>query len=129
MAYRDKVQALCDQRVIENPIREEDLSIALLTFYIPGDAAVCISATDMNRGGRLFFQDIIDGKSIPGLRPGTWDARRTTLELDDELKRRFAEYVSELWDDAGNGTRKLIDAVYKGYYLVITEKENFYGRY
>lgn len=98
MAYRDNVQALCDKRRVPNPIREIDLGIAAINFMSTRTGTeVRISATDMNRGARLFFED-------------AFPENETEIEIDDALRARAKEYFAELYADVGEGKRALLDA-------------------
>ena len=98
MAYRDNVQALCDKHEIPNPIQEKDLDIAAINFMHTGTGGqIRIPATDMNRGARLFFEDIFPHED-------------EEIQIDDALCERVKEYFAELYSDVGEGKRPLLDA-------------------
>ncbi len=105
MAYRDNVQALADKRSIPNPLEEKDINVGGLRFWTD-DGPVTIMGTDMNRGGRLFFQEEAENtpritESIPG-----------TLEIDNRFRERAAAFFAEVWDDKpGTGTHPILDAI------------------
>ena len=82
MAYRNNVQRLCDVSDSPNPIREEDLLIAKMNFWHSGHIQHTILATDMNRGGRLFLEALVDFSD-----GGSRDRGRTSeLHLTKPLK-------------------------------------------
>jgi len=103
MTYRQRVQTMCDELGINNPIQEEDVKVESLSFLILGKWQP-IAGTDMNRAGRLFFQNWFAQDICPGLvNEHYWD---------DGLIRHFAEtHFKELWDDAEEKGRALIIAL------------------
>lgn len=104
MTYRDNVTALAHKLGISNDpgLREEDMGITKLCFMNDAFEPSTIVATDMNRGGRLFFQDLATNG----------EERLTQMICDDKLRERAANHFAELWDpDPKIGKRKLLDAI------------------
>lgn len=105
MAYRDNVQALADKRSIPNPLEEKDINVGGLRFWTD-DGPVTIMGTDMNRGGRLFFQEEAENtpritESIPG-----------SLDTDGAFRARAAAFFAEVWEhEPGMGTHPVLDAI------------------
>ena len=105
MAYSDRVSVLCEELGIENPIREEDLDIASLTFQDGHlQTILTVESTDMNRAGRLFLE---------------WQARhderllmkRNRLFFAPHLKSIAQLYFGELWQDTSEMHRTLIHGI------------------
>jgi hypothetical protein len=115
VGYRDNVAALCEKRGIENPIREEDLTVMQVCFST-GQGAICVGATDMNRAGRLFFQEYVEN-----------DGNRTVLVkgLTLDLLKRLAElFFAENWADAESAGRQMLVLFKKSTMLVVEWKES-----
>jgi hypothetical protein len=111
MTYRENVNALAQKLGISNDpgLREEDLSIAQVTFVQVSHGieigVTNIPATNMNRGGRLFFQSLTT-VTIED------EDRMFTLKCDDALREKAARYFAELWEpDPVPGKRILLDAI------------------
>jgi hypothetical protein len=103
MTYRHNVQRLCDRLGIDNPIQEKDVKVVSLSFLINGEWHL-IPDTDMNRAGRLFFQDWFWAKFASGI----------ILEhhyVDDLLESTAKTHFKDLWDDAEEKGRALISAL------------------
>ncbi len=112
MAYRDNVSKLASKLGISNDpgLREEDLKIAELRFANHAGEVVSVVATDMNRGGRLFFQDL------------TRDGHDKVV-IDDALLIHAAEFFAELWEpNPEPGKRKLLDAICSSKWVDIIRK-------
>jgi hypothetical protein len=117
MAYRDNVQALCDTLGIPNPVREEDLSIQSVLFHgvmgFPNGFRV--DATEMNRAGRLYLEQMMRGHApnhLPRLNHSTlvW-------------KERYAEFFTlNLWNDCGPERRTLVYGMKLCRYATVTYK-------
>ena len=99
--YRANVQRLADACGIQNPLREEDLLIAALVFKTLDGHETHIIGTDLNRGGRLFFESVC---TFPMFR-----AHR--IGYNQRFIENAMEYFGELSEDVGKGIRPLIDAV------------------
>lgn len=108
MAYCDNVQALCDTLGLQNPIREEDLTIDKMTF-VTSETTHDVSATDLNRGGRLFLQFHADEATGIQLRP-----------LRAEAQQFF---TPALWDDCTPKNRSLIWGIQNADLILITRKQ------
>ncbi len=107
MTYRENIQAVCDERGIENPLREDDIAVKWLKFW-GEDGPTMIRETPMNRGGRLFFQIEAENK------PRIGDSLPGSLVCDDDLRVRAAKYFAELYEhETGLGTHPLLDAIHK----------------
>jgi hypothetical protein len=111
MAYRDNVNALAAKLGISNDpsLREEELGIGKLVFVSVENGAetnvTIIDATDMNRGGRLFFQGMATITAED-------EDRMTSLNCNDTMREKAARYFAELWEDNPvPGKRKLLDAI------------------
>lgn len=108
MAYRDNVSALAAKLGISNDpgLREEDLKIAELRFTDgQGNVLTTITATPMNKGGRLFFQAL-------GTITVEDEDRMTSLHVDERLKEKAAKHFAELWEpNPEPGKRALLDAI------------------
>lgn len=112
MAYRDNVQALCDQRKIGNPISEPELAITAMRFFSASEHGKMteIEATDMNRGARLFLEQLSD------------ECGSDRIVLTPELRARAATYFDSLWLDAEQEGRKLIIAFKDAASIIIFRK-------
>lgn len=100
MAYRDNVNSLAAKLGISNDpgLREEDIRIAELQFRQKNGDLDCIVRTDMNRGGRLFFQGL--------------GGNGEEIIIDDALLTEAADFFAELWEpNPVPGKRKLLDAI------------------
>lgn len=97
--YRKNVQALCDDLNIPNPVQEGAIWIKAISFMTKGRWKK-ITATDMNRAGFLFFQDIY---RIP---KGDVFGFRVTMTLKFAAESFFAEN----WRDAEEKGRPLLTA-------------------
>jgi hypothetical protein len=109
MAYRDNVTALASKLGIPNDpgLREEDLGIVQITFLQVSNGieigVTNIPATDMNRGGRLFFQDLATEED---------GDRAVQMKCDDALRQAAVTYFAELWEDNPvQGKRQMLDAI------------------
>ncbi len=103
MAYRDNVTQLANHYGISNDpgLREEDLQISELQFVLSDNETTTIVATHMNRGGRLFFQELAD----------RWGLTKEII-IDSDVLRNARKYFAELWEpDPVPGKRKLLDAL------------------
>lgn len=107
--YRKNVQALCDRLSIKNPIDEEDLTIAAVSFEIDGNW-VRIEGTDMNRAGRLFFQSIYC--CVPG-------ARERIIAI---VLRSASDFFAKNWMDAEEVGRPMLVALKKATYVTFDWK-------
>lgn len=104
--YRDRVHAMCNALGIANPIREEDLTVKAVSFWVNGDW-VNIAGTDMNRAGRLFFQYCY----TCSLKPISSVPRKTMSGVTaDGLHTIGKSHFGEFWDDAEEKGRSLIAA-------------------
>ena len=107
MAYRDNVTALAKKLGVSNDpiLREEDITVAQVTFVRNDGSVTNIPATDMNRADRLFFQNLAtDDREENG-----WNG---IIERDENLLRAAAEHFAELWEPGPvPGKRKLLDAL------------------
>ncbi len=99
MGYRENVQALCEKLGIPNPIREEDLLISAISFYIE-DEPLRIEGTEMNRAGRLFFQQLSQGV-VDFHVPQPWDIAAAE------------KFFAENWIDAETVGRPMLVAFKK----------------
>ena len=105
MAYQDNVSVLAAKLgVSNNPrLREEDITVVQVSFVRSDGSVTNIEATDMNRAGRLFFQDLATDDD------GGWAG---IVECDEKLLRSAAEYFAELWEpNPVPGKRKMLDAL------------------
>ncbi len=91
---------MCDRLGLSNPIREEDIHIARIVFMAPYGKTTIIYGTDMNRAGRLFFQEKFSGP----------DFRVNSVDISAEFREKAREHFAELWDDAEEAGRTLIVA-------------------
>ena len=107
MTYRSNVQAMCDRLKLPNPISEDDVKINRILFYQPGSKFIMICGDEMNRAGRLFFQEKFSGP----------DFRVNSVDISTEFKESAALHFAELWDDAEEAGRKLICAFKGARYL------------
>ena len=112
MGYREKVQAMCERLGITNPIQEEDLEISAIAFKVQGNI-VQISATEMNRAGRLFFQFLLGGIN-------KWPGREE--EIKPHMLSAGREYFAENWDDAEEKARPMLIAFKQASHLRIIWK-------
>lgn len=87
MGYRSNVQALCESRHISNPIEEKDIKIKSLHFQGKNGLDVLIEATDMNRAGRLFIQDVVDHMQPPP----------RVVSCRPQIQRWAAAFFAERW--------------------------------
>ena len=113
MEYHKNVQALCDEHHVSNPIQEDILTIAKLTFkkWTVGDssATLCeVEATDLNRAGRLFLQVNANGLS------NVWLGRIRGKAL------KF--FTMELWADCSLEKRTLVYGIRTAERVEITYK-------
>jgi hypothetical protein len=97
--YRKNVQAMCDRLGLPNPIREEDLMVTRLSFF-SRLSVIHIDGTDMNRAGRLFFQEHFSEKKYPG-----------TIQLTEPLRLAAADFFAENWRDAEEKGRQMLIAI------------------
>lgn len=103
MAYRDNVTKLANALGISNDpsLREDDIVVWWLKFKSHDNTTINITGTEMNRGGRLFFQSLVEeqvGKNI--------------IDIDETILARAREYFAELWEENPViGKRPLIDAL------------------
>jgi hypothetical protein len=105
MPYQDNVTALATKLGISNNprLREEDITVAQISFVRADGYVTNIEATDLNRAGRLFFQDLATDDD------GSWTG---VIECNDELLRAASEYFAELWEpNPVPGKRKMLDAL------------------
>lgn len=105
MTYRDNVSAMAKKLGVSNDpaLREDSLGIAQLSFIQADGTVTNIAGSDMNRGGRLFFQYWATNDD------GTW---LTGLDCNDRLRQLAADYFAELWEpNPEPGKRKLLDAI------------------
>lgn len=106
MAYRDNVSALAKDLGISNDpgLREEDILVAQVSFVRDDGSVTNIPATDMNRAGRLFFQNL-------AMRGGDWDGVLHAYEFG-EIREDARRYFAELWEpNPVPGKRKMLDAL------------------
>ncbi len=97
--YRKNVQAMCDRLGLANPIQEKDLSIARISFY-SWFSVIHIDGTDMNRSGRLFFQERFGEKKYTG-----------TIQITETLRLEASKFFAENWIDATEKGRKMLVAL------------------
>jgi hypothetical protein len=98
MSYRENVQMLCDTINIPNPIPENAIWLKGISFKIRGRWKK-IAATDKNRAGFLFFQEVC---RIP-------DHDVISLNITMALKFAAKAFFAERWDGAEkNGSQMLI---------------------
>lgn len=105
MAYRDNVNKIASELGISNDpgLREEDILIKEMHFITLDFETVVITATDMNRGGRLFLQH--------ASRTDTGEYR-TELDLSVILILSARAYFAELWSDSPDRIKRpLIEAL------------------
>jgi hypothetical protein len=107
VAYRDNVQKLCDRLGLINPIHEEDLTIAKVTF-VTSQTTYEVPGTHMNRAGRLFLQSHADGALGIQMRP-----------LRAEAEQFF---TPTLWDDCSPEHRGLIHGIKTSDLALLTYK-------
>jgi len=107
VAFHENVWELCERLGVRNPIREEDLTIAKMTFVTP-DATHEVLATSMNRTGRLFLQSHADEAVGIQLQP-----------LQSEAQQFF---TSTLWNDCTPQRQALIWGI-KNAVLVLIERK------
>ncbi|MEN9920505.1 MAG: hypothetical protein RL538_398 [Candidatus Parcubacteria bacterium] len=99
MGYRENVQALCDHIGVANPIQEDVLTLEAITFHSVDSSTARIEGTDMNRAGRLFFQDYTGGKQwIP------------PMKISKEFHEYAAQFFAENWLDAETAGRTMLTA-------------------
>ena len=101
MSYKNNVSKLATKLGITNDPRlhEEDIWIAELVFTNTNGETVRVLATDMNRGGRLFFQ-------------GVASEMQDEVVIDQTFLTQAAEFFAELWEpNPEPGKRKLLDAI------------------
>jgi hypothetical protein len=108
--YRKNVQALCERLGLPNPIREEDLMIARLSFY-SRFSVIHIDATEMNRAGRLFFQERFKEQKYQG-----------SIQLTTPLRQEAAEFFAENWQDAEEKGRKMLITIKHARHFIIKWK-------
>jgi len=100
MTYRNNVSRLAAKLNLSNDpgLREEDIRIAELVFTTHDGTEIPIPGTDMNRGGRLFFQYFCAGPE--------------RLVINEAFLVSAKTYFAELWEpDPVPGKRKLLDAL------------------
>jgi hypothetical protein len=79
--------------------------IAALAFTSNEGGPVVIEGTDMNRGGRLFFQGQAFYRGLASI-------SEVAMPLDNDVLTRAREYFAELWEpNPVPGKRKLLDAI------------------
>lgn len=110
MSYSDRVQAMCDQLDIPNPIQEDDLRVKSLTFTIRGAGWAVIEGTDMNRAGRLFFQFHVDERYAHHNDDDSGKITQLGTAAVDRLKVSAQEHFGEMWDDAEEKGRLMLAA-------------------
>ncbi len=102
MGYRENVQQACDRIGIANPIQEKDLIVDEIVFYCEGKKTT-ISATDMNRAGRLFFQLHVRRIMF---------TQHSFLEMEplQKLQQAAVDFFAENWQDAEEKGRAMLVA-------------------
>lgn len=110
--YKANVQRLADACGIENPLREQDLLIAALLFRTLDGRETQILGTDLNRAGRLYFEDVCTFPTF----------RASRIGYGERFIQNAMEYFGELSEDVGKGTRPLIDAVASSNFVTIVWK-------
>lgn len=112
MAYRDNVDLLAAALCVSNnpALREEDIKVQALHFKAVNGQDVTIQGTNMNRGGRLFFQ-----------------AMATMMGDSFDITSVFCvfaqEHFAELWESNPEpGKRKLLDAIRSSAFVRIERK-------
>jgi hypothetical protein len=101
--YRENVQKLCKRLSLSNPICEEALFIRALTFYTR-DRVIRIDGTEMNRAGRLFFQERL-----------ATDKAMVSVQISTTLTEAVAEFFAENWHDADEKGRAMLIAFKQAY--------------
>ena len=110
--YKANVQRLADRRNIVNPLCEEDLAIAGFVFRTLDGHETQILGSDLNRAGRLYFEDVCSFPSFRAIRIGYGEC----------FVQNALEYFGELSEDVGKGTCPLIDAVASSNFVTIIWK-------
>lgn len=96
--YLKNVQAMCDRLGLPNPINEDDLQIKSISFYT-ATRVNWIEGTDMNRAGRLFFQEQMGVSRSSG-----------PIAITESLRASAASFFAENWHDAQEKGRKMLIA-------------------
>ncbi len=121
MTYHENVQAMCIKHRIPNPIREEDLMVATVSFLVDG-SWIRIEGTPMNRAGRLFFQDFVRklaNENATVLTKNSRSKRGSTVRAQLAAKWHFAEN----WLDAEEKGRAMLIAFKKATHITIHWKQ------
>ena len=121
MTYRENVQTMCSKHRISNPIREEDLTIAAVSFLVDGNW-IRIDGTEMNRAGRLFFQDFVrklTNENATVLTKNGQSKRGSTVRAQLAAKWHFAEN----WEDAEEKGRAMLIVFKKATHITIHWKQ------
>jgi hypothetical protein len=112
MGYRDNITELAARLGISNNpgLREVDIKIAEMYFTTLSGDTVEITATDMNRGGRMFFQSLMENGS-------------NKIVIVDAFRSKAAKFFAELWEpNPVPGKRKLLDAIRASSHVEIFKK-------
>lgn len=114
MARKENISALAEMLgLVNDPVdglREEDLTIARLDFYmVQGHFAGSVELSPQNKAGRLFFQQFAN--------EGILD-----ITLDNVFQVVAKTYFAELWEPEPNPARTLIHAIRTNDYVRIVLK-------
>ncbi len=117
MSYHENVRLMCARNGIKNPIGEEDLTVLAVSFLVDGNW-VRVDGTEMNRAGRLFFQDFVSrypGEEATVLK-GDWSSEcGSTLNAQISARNHFAEN----WLDAEEKGRAMLIAFRKATHITV----------
>ena len=122
MNYKQRIQELCDEIGIDNPIQETDLNIEAISFLVD-NIWIRIDRTDMNRGGRLFFQCKFGSFHKSGDYILIYDNVIERKEWLTRAKEQGKEFFGELWEDAEEKGRSLITALKQAEIITIHWKD------
>lgn len=117
VSYSENVRLMCGRNGIQNPIEEEDLTVSAVSFLVEGNW-VRVDGSEMNRAGRLFFQDFV--RRYPGEKAtvlkNDWSSEcGSTLHAQVMAEKHFAEN----WQDAEEKGRNMLIAFKKANCITI----------
>lgn len=129
MEYHQNVDLLCRLSGIDNSpetgIPESQLGIVTLTFGANGDDPFVVTATDLNRGGRLFIQAAAACMDRHILKYVAWTNH---LHYGDNFMRSASVFFSDIWGDFSPTKRMLLYAIATYRDVKIEWKEGFFDK-
>ncbi len=129
MNYHKNVDLLCRLSGIDNSpetgIPESQLGIVTLTFGAGGDEPFVVSATEQNRGGRLFIQVAATCMDRITLKNVGWTNH---FHYSDGFIQTASVFFSDIWGDSSPTKRMLLYGIATYRDVKIEWKEAFFDK-